>query len=143
MPKKNSPDKVDRDQQILSRLSNIEHRVDSIDQTNAFALRAEREKHLGSIKQIFGTSKRRAQIYLAANGRKTVNQIATHLGIKNANNVSAELSFLNEEGLIEILDTSNGRIWGKKRVDATLQISRFLKEHFNLTDDGSERTKKK
>ena len=36
----------ERDQQILNRLSRIEHRVDSIDQTSAFAMRAEADKHL-------------------------------------------------------------------------------------------------
>ena len=32
-------------QQILSRLGNIEQKVDSLDETNAFALRAEADKH--------------------------------------------------------------------------------------------------
>ncbi len=40
----------ERDQQILSRLSHIQHKVDSIDETNAFALRAEAGKHMEIVK---------------------------------------------------------------------------------------------
>lgn len=49
----------DRDQQILSRLAHIEHKVDSIDETNAFALRADADKHQGTVKKIFKRCKRR------------------------------------------------------------------------------------
>src|SRR5690606_5569529 len=110
----------DRDQQILSRLARIEHRVDSIDQTSAFALRAEAEKHFESIKQIFGRSKRRAQVYLAANGEMGVQEIAEHLGMKRQN-VGPDLKFLADEGLLELVDSRNGRdIWAKKALDRTL-----------------------
>jgi len=62
----------DRDQQILSRLAHIEQKVDSIDETNAFALRADAIKHKGTVKLIFKHGKRRAQIYLAADGTRGV-----------------------------------------------------------------------
>lgn len=38
-------------QQILSRLSKIEHKVESIDETNAFALRAEEAEHQKTVKK--------------------------------------------------------------------------------------------
>src|SRR5260370_34251996 len=98
----------DRDQQILSRLARIEHKVDSIDQTNAFALRAESEKHFKEVKKIFGRSIRRAQVYLAANGQRSVEQIATFLKMKRQN-VGPDLRVLREEGLLEIVDTTGGR----------------------------------
>jgi hypothetical protein len=63
-------------QQILHRLAHIEHKVDSIDEKNAFALRAEAEKHQETVRKIFGKSKRRAQIYLAADGTRGVVEIA-------------------------------------------------------------------
>ena len=69
----------ERDQQILNRLARIEHRVDSIDQTSAFALRADAERHREEVKKIFRHGKRRAQIYLAADGNRGVNEIAAHL----------------------------------------------------------------
>lgn len=39
----------DRDQQILRRLANIEHKIDSLEQTTAFALRADAEQHFESV----------------------------------------------------------------------------------------------
>src|SRR5688572_32958159 len=92
---------LDRDQQILARLANIEHKVDSIEQTNAFALRAEAEKHFAEVKKIFKKSRRRAQIYLAADGARSVQEIGEYLGIKRQN-VGADLKELAEEGLLEL-----------------------------------------
>ena len=74
------PEEEDRYQQILSRLAHIEHKVDSIDETNAFALRADAKRHFRrGEKKIFKNSSRRAQIYLAADGSRGVQEIAQHL----------------------------------------------------------------
>jgi hypothetical protein len=43
---------LDRDQQILDRLAKIEHKVDSIEQTNAFALRADADRHFAEVKKL-------------------------------------------------------------------------------------------
>ncbi len=129
-------DRQDRDQQILSRLAKIEHRVDSIDQTSAFALRAEEEKHLESVRKIFGRSKRRAQVYLAADGHRGVEEIAKHLRMKRQN-VGPELKALHTEGLLELVDSVGGRdIWAKKALDRTLRITHVLEKGFNLSHDG-------
>jgi hypothetical protein len=101
-------------QQILNRLAHIEHKVESIDETNAFALRAEAEKHQKTVGKIFGRSKRRAQIYLAADGTRGVAEIAQHLGIKLPN-VSPELRILKEEGLLEIVDASGRQDFGRRK----------------------------
>lgn len=131
-----NPVHVDRDQQILSRISKIEHRVDSIDQTQAFALRAEAPKHFATVKEIFRKGKRRAQIYMAADGTRGVEEIANHLKMKRQN-VGPELKVLREEGMLEIADTAGGRdIWGKKPIDRTLRISKFLRDEYNLMQDG-------
>jgi hypothetical protein len=131
-----STDDLDRDQQILSRLARIEHKVDSLEQTTAFALRAESEKHFNSVKKIFGRSMRKAQVYLAVDGGKGVQELATHLHMKRQN-VGPELRYLAAEGLIEIIDTHAGKdIWGKKPVDRTLRITKFLEQEFNLEHDG-------
>ena len=123
-------------QQILSRLAHIEHKVESIDETNAFALRAEKEKHQDTVKKIFGKSKRRAQIYLAADGTRGVVEIAQHLGMKQPN-VSPDLRILKEEGLLEIIDASGRQdFWSKKTIDKTLRISKYLCEQYNLRSDG-------
>ncbi len=130
---------MDRDQQILSRLARIEHKVDSLDQTTAFALRAEATKHFDSVKTIFRDSKRRAQVYLAANGNRGVSEIAAHLKMQRQN-VTPELRVLREEGLLEIVDEKGGKdIWGKKPIDRTLRITKFLCQEFNLDSEGQPR----
>jgi len=131
-----SADDLDRDQQILNRLARIEHKVDSLEQTTAFALRAESEKHFNSVKKIFGRSMRKAQVYLAVDGRKGVQELANYLHMKRQN-VGPELRYLATEGLLEVIDTHAGKdIWGKKPVDRTLRITKFLEEEFNLGHDG-------
>jgi hypothetical protein len=42
----------DRDQQILRRLANIEHKTNSLEQTTTFALRADAERHFESVKTL-------------------------------------------------------------------------------------------
>lgn len=127
---------VDRDQNILSRLSRIEHKVDSMDQTQAFALRADAEKHFKSVQAIFQSGKRRAQIYLAADGVRGVQEIAKHLRMQRQN-VGRDLKKLAAEGMLEIVDTNGGKdIWAKKPVDRTLRISQFLQNEFSLRSDG-------
>jgi hypothetical protein len=133
--------RTDRDQQILNRLARIEHRVDSIDQTAAFALRAESEKHRKSVEQIFRTSLRRAQVYLAANGVRSVGDIASYLGMKRQN-VGTELKALGREGLLELAASDGARdVWAKKALDRSLRISLFLEDHFSLTADGKPKVR--
>lgn len=132
----------DRDQQILRRLSNIEHKVDSLEQTTAFALRADADRHFGTVKTIF-RGQRRAQVYLAANGRRSVNDIGSLLTMKGPN-VSSELTKLAEEGLLEVLEKDGGtKYWGKKAVDRNLRISKFLMETYHLDRNGIPVTRKK
>lgn len=127
---------LDRDQQILNRLARIEHKVDSLEQTTAFALRADADRHFDSVRAIFGKSKRRAQVYLAINGIRGVQEIAEYLKIKRQN-VGPDLKLLTEEGLIEIIDTQGGRdVYAKKPLDRTLRVSKFLQEEFKLSPDG-------
>ena len=126
----------DRDQQILSRLAKIQHKVDSLEQTTAFALRADSDRHFASAKQIFKNSKRRAQVYLAADGQRSVQDIGAHLGMKRQN-VGSDLKILGGEGLLEIIDEVGGKdIWAKTAIDKSLRISRVLCEDFSLDADG-------
>jgi DNA-binding transcriptional ArsR family regulator len=126
----------DRDQQILSRLAHIEHKVESIDDTNAFALRAEADKHKETVKKIFGRNRRREQVYLAADGTRGVVEIAKHLGMKTPN-VSPQLRVLKDEGLLELVDAPGRQdFWAKKSIDRTLRISNYLCEEYNLKLDG-------
>jgi len=134
---------LDRDQQILARLAKIEHKVDSIEQTNAFALRAEADKHFAEVKKIFGNSLRRAQVYLAADGLKSVQEIAQFLRMKRQN-VGPDLKYLGEEGLLELVDShGNMDIWAKKPVDRSLRITQFLCDVFSLNKNGLKQKRAK
>lgn len=136
MAKKES---VDWNQQVLSRLGLIEHKVDSLEQTTAFALRADALKHEGTVKQIFGRSKRKAQVYLAADGTRGVEEVGAHLHMQRQN-ITPELQKLQDEGLLEIVATSGHKdLWGKKPIDRTLRITHFLCEEFSLERDGRVR----
>lgn len=129
-------ERLDRDQQLLNRLAKIEHKVDALEQTTAFALRADAEKHLGPVRAIFSRGKRRAQIYLAADGGRSVQEIAAHPDMKPPN-VSRELVRLADDGLVELVETTgNTSIYGKTPLDRTLQISRFLCKEYKLGSDG-------
>jgi DNA-binding transcriptional ArsR family regulator len=142
----NARKKEERDeayQQILSRLAHIEHKVDSIDETNAFALRATAPAHQKSIQEIFKRGKRRAQVYLAADGTRGVVEIAKHLRMKPPN-VSPQLKFLKNEGLLELMDAPGRQdFWTKKAIDRTLRITQYLCEAYNLQPDGLPRRKRK
>lgn len=137
---KREESKLDRDQQILNRLASIQHKVDSIEQTNAFALRADKEKHENSLREIFKNGKRRAQVYLAANGARSVQEIADHVKMKQPN-VSTQLKVLGVEGILEIANSIGGKdYWSKKPLDHTIRITRFLCTEFSLNEDGTEKS---
>ena len=134
---------LDRDQQILDRLAKIEHKVDSIEQTNAFALRAESDKHFAEVKKIFGQSLRRAQVYLAADGVRSVQEIAEYLGM-HRQHVGPDLKHLSDEGLLELVDSHGNRdIWAKKPLDRSLRVSTFLCTEFDLERSGLKRKGRK
>ena len=136
MTENKSYPKEDRDQQILRRLANIEHKIDSLEQTTAFALRAEAERHFDSVRIIFGNSKRRVQVYLAANGERSVQNIAELLNMKSSN-VSRELTSLQQEGLLEVSQNEGGETyWCKKPIDQTIRISSLLQKEYDLSKDG-------
>lgn len=143
MSGKKQADREEPYQQILYRLAHIEHKVESIDETNAFALRANASEHEKTVREIFKKGKRRAQIYLAADGTRGVAEIAKHLGMKTPN-VSPQLRFLKEEGLLELMDAPGRQdFWAKKSIDKTLRISKYLCQEYNLKPDGRANSGKK
>ncbi len=132
----------DATKQILSRLSEIEHKVDSLGQTSAFALRVDKERLFAEVKQVFKDSKRKAQVYLAANGRRAVGEIAKHLGMKRQN-VGRELRVLAEESLLKVFPEGGRDVWYRLPVDQTIGISRFLMREYELDSNGMPTKAKK
>lgn len=123
----------DSTEEILRRLANIEHQVTSIDETSAFAMRSNREEHREQITQIFKKSSRRAQVYMAANGKRSVDDITKLLGMLQPN-VSRDLTRLEREGLLKV---SASGYWTKKPIDWSLGVSELLRSEFNLRADGT------
>lgn len=136
MTKREGSPTEDRDQQILRRLTNIEYKIDSLEQTTAFALRADAKRHFESVRKIFGKSRKRVQVYLAANGHRSVQDIADLLDMRQPN-VSRELGQLRQEGLIEVIEREGGRTyWAKKPIDRTMRISQWLMKEHKLDRNG-------
>lgn len=128
-------DAVDAAQQILSRLNDLDHKVESLRHTQGFALRVNKDRVFAEVKDIFKQSKRKAQIYLAANGRRSVNEIAAHLGIKRQH-VGRGLKTLFEENLLDSYPVGSVDIWRKSPLDRVVGITRFLTAEYGLDSDG-------
>lgn len=126
----------DRDQVLLSRISKIQHKVDSLEQTTAFALRADSKRHLAEVQKIFKKSIQRARVYLSANGSRSVQEIAKHVSMQSPN-VSVELLKLVDEGLLEVVDSKgHSTIYAKTALASTLRIPQFVCQEFKLERDG-------
>ena len=124
--------------EILRRLSNSEKKVESLDETSAFAMRSSRDKHQEALGEIFGKSRRRAQVYLAANGKRSVNEIAHLLEMKPPN-VSIELGRVEKGGLLGVTSAGGANYWNKKPIDSSLGISDLLVAKWNLNSDGTRK----
>lgn len=125
----------DSEAEILRRLANIEFQVTSLDESTAFAMRANRDELLQAVDGVFRKSRQLAQIYVAANGKRSVNDIADITKAKKQN-VSPQLKKLYEEGLLLPHTDGNQILYRKKKLDQTLGIARRLREQFNLDADG-------
>lgn len=122
-------------QTILRRISSIENKIDSLDQTTNFALRSEEEKHQETIDKIFGKSKIRAQIYICVDGINKLKDIGEHLHIKSPN-IYPEITILKEEGLIFPSSSDSGVIYSKTALENSFRISKYLMEKFHLDKNG-------
>jgi predicted transcriptional regulator len=114
-------------------IKEIRWRQESIDSSTDLLLKAHKDAILAEIESFFGQSKRRVQIYLCIDGRKSVGEIAETINIQIPN-VSAEITRCSDEGLIERVPTTSksGFVYKKKRIDKVLRISEFLRRKFDL-----------
>ena len=113
-------------------IKEIRWRQKSMDSSMDLLLKANREAIMNEVAAFFGSSKRRADVYLAVDGKRAVRDIAASLGMKGPN-VSIELTRLSDEGLIEREASPSGEVaWKKKRIDKVLRISEFLRKKFSL-----------
>jgi len=121
--------------EIAKDIREIKWHQEAIDSSMELLLKANRDAILVEIMGFFGRSKRRAQVFLAVDGKRTVEDLTKLLALQKPN-VSADLTRLKNEGLIEIKKiTSEGYyIYKKRRVDRILGVSKKLRQKFELDD---------
>lgn len=114
-------------------MKQIRWHQESMDSSMDLLLKANKEAIFGEVEAFFKKAKRRGEVYLAVDGKRTVDEIAQSLNMK-APNVSRDLTKCAEEGLIERLPRpdSSGYVWKKKRIDTVLRISQFVRHKFGL-----------
>lgn len=130
-------DGSDLNAEVLRRLARIEQKVTSLDELTGFGMRPDRDRYLGEVDDIIGSSRRKAQLYVGADGLTTVGQLADRLGISVSANASRRLAELEREGLLTVDFDGNQRIYAKKPIDRALRISEHLRRRFNLGADGA------
>ncbi|MCK4443483.1 MAG: MarR family transcriptional regulator [Thermoplasmata archaeon] len=117
-------------EEVARDIREIRWHQEAIDSSMELLIKANRDAILSEIMAFFGKSRRRAQVFLAVDGQRTVEDITQMLAMKKPN-VSAQLTGLKEEGLIEIKRiTKSGYVYKKRRVDKILGISKKLKNKF-------------
>lgn len=125
-----------QDREILRRLIGIDHKADSMQDSLAWIVRANAGELKQQLLSEFGASKRRAQVYLALDGTRTVNDVAEHLSMKRQN-VTGELKTLKRLRLVDIVESDGrGTIYCKKFFDAVVGLSGALMTKFNLDPSG-------
>ncbi len=118
--------------EVAQDIREIKWHQAAIDSSMELLIKANRESILPEIMMFFGKSKRRVEVFLAVDGKRTVDDIARLLRMKGPN-VSRELANLKQEGLIEIKRIKReGYLYKKRRVDRILGISQRLKREFGI-----------
>ncbi len=114
--------------QIAQDVREIKWHQEAIDSSMELLIKANSKKILEEIFKFFGRSKRRAEVFLAVDGQRTVEDITELLGMQKPN-VSRHLTSLKEEGLIEIKKIAKGGyyVYKRRRVDKILGLSRKLR----------------
>ncbi len=123
------------EEELFRRLENLESRVGAIEEHTVHNARLKPEDQQAFVHRVFGQSSRRAQVFLAANRKRSVNQIAAHLGMQQQN-VSIELGRLQGEGLLTVETAGSTSHWMATKVAATIGVVDILTKKFKLTKDG-------
>ena len=87
-------------QEIVDTLQEILVELRELYNVLSFAMIFDTNRLTNYVESVIGTSKRRAEVYLATDGKETATAIAKQLGMKRPN-VSIEQNILLETGLIQ------------------------------------------
>ncbi|MCK4334305.1 hypothetical protein KAX06_05930 [candidate division WOR-3 bacterium] len=123
------PDRITQDQilEIRARVEEINHKL-------GFMLSAT-PKARENAYAVFGNSRNLARIYLAVDGKRTLDQLTSDLNM-HKQDVSSGLSLLWKEGLVDRRSSGRNAIYSKNQFEKILRISRYLKTQFNLGANG-------
>ena len=116
--------------ELHTKVDEIGSYVKSMDGQLNWLVRAQANDLRPMILDFFKKRKRAAKVFLATDGKRTVEEIAAYLDLRQPN-VSKELSDLHEAGLVECVE------WGlyrKKIIDKILGLSRTLRKNPDLKD---------
>lgn len=120
----------------------IKWRVEGIDKSIDLLVRANRKQIVKEIEEFFGKSKNRVKVFLAIDGEKTVEKIASELGMK-APNVSRRITELRDEGLINIKKISKkGYIYEKTEKVRILGLEKKLSKKISKEDVSTSESEK-
>ena len=93
------------------------------------SLYQDRDKIIESAVGFFGTSTRRADVYLALDGKKTATEIAAELDMKRPN-VSIEIGILFDSGLIERVEDKKKSPYRRRMFYELIGIPTIIKTQF-------------
>jgi len=125
--------------QLSQDIREIKWHQEAIDSAMEHLIRGNKGPILAEIMSFFGTSKRRAEVYLAVDGEKTVSEIARQLGMKGPN-VSTDVSLLKDYGLIQVKGVSgSGVVYKKHRIGKIVGLSKELERKFALRAPAGEK----
>jgi DNA-binding transcriptional ArsR family regulator len=104
--------------------------IEAIDASLATMLRSNRQDFLESIAMVFGRSKRRAQVFQAIDGRKSIIEISEYLGMSSSA-VSREATILKNTGLIQVKEIQGRQIIYKQSpINRILDVDGMLRRRF-------------
>ena len=111
----------------------IKDKVTSLESLMDVLVAASRNDVLPLFIEMFGFSRKKALAYIAANGRRTVREIADLIG-SNIANTSRCLGNLEEAMLLSKKRDGRSIIYAKKKWDAYVGLTQKLKEVFKVDD---------
>ncbi|MFW9889516.1 MAG: hypothetical protein ACFFER_15115 [Candidatus Thorarchaeota archaeon] len=123
---------------ILENLNVIVREIRTLNDAIRFSIRLDRAKLVKYALDVFGRSKKRAEVFLAINASSAATEIAEELGMKQPN-VSAESRILADSGLIlPCKKIGKGCIYGKSPFFDNLGWEEILKDRHTNSDDSQK-----
>lgn len=123
-------DKPKGSKEELDRIDEILSHVRSMDAQMGWIIRSDEKELRKLLLDYFSKRRRAAKVYLAVDGQRTSGQIAEYLSLR-AQNVSNEISELEDRGLIEL---KKWGIYKKNKIDNVLRLSLELRKDPEFED---------